>query len=253
LCNQNQWNYARAKKELADGAWRQQAISLLYRPFDVRWTIRNSNVAVHRRERANNRLLKDNLAILLPKQTKDAWGCLVTDHVAAHKSASVYDPTSIAPLWLYADEDMLKGSIPARRPNLAPEFMEVITAAVGGGTPSPEDVFAYIYAMLYSPTYRSHFGDFLKRDFPRVPSPRSAATFAQLAALGHEPFNLNLGMNRVHPFHSHRPPRRARGPALVRCNSLKFTSGEPAVWFHDMQAGRRKRWVLEAEFRVTIR
>jgi predicted helicase len=49
LCSQSQWNYARAKKELADGAWRQQAIPLLYRPFDVRWTIWNSNVSVHRR------------------------------------------------------------------------------------------------------------------------------------------------------------------------------------------------------------
>ena len=244
LCSQSQWNYARAKKELADGAWRQQAVPLLYRPFDVRWTVWNSNVAVHRRERANNHLLKDNLAILLPKQTKDAWGCLVTDHVAAHKSASVYDPTSIAPLWLYADEDMLKGAVPARRPNLAPEFMEAITAAVGGVPPSPEDVFAYIYAMLYSASYRSHYGDFLKRDFPRVPLPRSAATFAQLAALGHEFINLHLlkkagpaitrypkaGSNRVEKveFKSDAADP-TRGYVFI--NGVQFFEGVPtAVW-----------------------
>jgi hypothetical protein len=196
------------------------------------------------RERANNHLLRDNLAILLPKQTKDAWGCLVTDHVAAHKSASVYDPTSIAPLWLYADEDLLKGSIPARRPNLAPEFMEVITAAVGGVAPSPEDVFAYIYAMLYSPSYRSHYGDFLKRDFSRVPLPRSAATFAQLAAVGHELIKLHLlknagpaitrypkaGSNRVEKV-EFKPDAADSMRGNVFINSVQFFEGVPsAVW-----------------------
>jgi predicted helicase len=132
LCSQSQWNYARAKRELADGEWRQQAVKVLYRPFDFRWTVWNANVAVHRRERANKHLLKENLAILLPKQTKDAWGCLVTDHVAAHKSASVYDPTSIAPLWIYPDEDLLSGSAPGRHANLSNEFLTAIKADTDG-------------------------------------------------------------------------------------------------------------------------
>jgi predicted helicase len=265
LCSQSQWNYARTKKELADGAWRQQAVPLLYRPFDVRWTIWNSNVAVHRRERANKHLLKDNLAILLPKQTKDAWGCLVTDHVAAHKSASVYDPTSIAPLWLYADEDMLKGSTPARRPNLAPEFMEVITAAVGGVAPSPEDVLAYIYAILYSPSYRSHYGDFLKRDFPRVPLPRSAATFAQLATFGHDLIKLHLlkkteptitrypkaGNNRVEKL-EFKPDVTDPTRGWVFINAVQFFEGVPTdVWEYTIGGYQvAQKWLKDRKGRL---
>jgi len=179
LCSQSQWNYGRSKRELANGEWRQQAVQVLYRPFDLRWTIWNSNVAVHRRERANKHLLKENVAILLPKQTKDAWGCLVTNHVAAHKSASVYDPTSIAPLWIYPDEDLLSSSAPRRQANLSPEFIEAMKTATNGEASKPKDIFAYIYAVLYSPNYRTRYGDFLKRAFPRVPLPKGRRTWSR--------------------------------------------------------------------------
>jgi predicted helicase len=191
LCSQSQWNYGRAKKELANGDWRKQAVQVLYRPFDLRWTIWNSNVAVHRRERANKHLLEENLAILLPKQTKDAWGCLVTNHVAAHKSASVYDPTSIAPLWIYPDKDLLSGST-KREANLSVEFKAAIAAATAGKASKPRDIFSYIYAALYSPSYRAKFGDFLKRGFPRVPLPTNAGRFQEMITLGEELIGLHL-------------------------------------------------------------
>ena len=59
LCSQKQWSYDRAKSELADGAWRSKVTPILYRPFDVRWTIWDSNVAVHRRERAMRHMPKE--------------------------------------------------------------------------------------------------------------------------------------------------------------------------------------------------
>lgn len=50
LCTQNQWNYAKAKRELVNGKWKKKIIPLYYRPFDTRYTVYDSNVAVHRRE-----------------------------------------------------------------------------------------------------------------------------------------------------------------------------------------------------------
>ncbi|HLB88338.1 MAG TPA: type ISP restriction/modification enzyme, partial [Terriglobales bacterium] len=35
-------------------------------------------------------------------------------------------------------------------------------------TVGPEDVFAYIYAVLNCPSYQSRYSDFLRLDFPRV-------------------------------------------------------------------------------------
>ena len=68
LCSTTQWSYQRATKDLADGRWRNQVVSVLYRPFDVRFTVYDRNVAVHRRERVNDHMLSgSNLAITVGK------------------------------------------------------------------------------------------------------------------------------------------------------------------------------------------
>ena len=76
-------------------------------------------------------------------------------------------------------------------PNLAPEFLSALKERVGA-TMVPEDVFAYIYAVLFAPTYRSRYADFLKRDFPRVPLPRDSATMRELVKLGNRLVHLHL-------------------------------------------------------------
>ena len=50
--------------------------------------------------------------------------------------------------------------------------------------PAPEDVFHYVYAILYAPTYRAKYAEFLRTDFPRVPFTKDRDVFAQVAALG---------------------------------------------------------------------
>ena len=57
LCSQNQWNYNVAKKELASEKYKEKASQIVYRPFDTRWTIYDSNVAVHRRDRVMRHML----------------------------------------------------------------------------------------------------------------------------------------------------------------------------------------------------
>jgi len=57
---------------------------------------------------------------------------------------------------------------------------------------TPEQVFHYIYAVLYAPTYREKYADFLRRDFPRIPFPADPELFAELAALGKKLVALHL-------------------------------------------------------------
>ncbi|MCL4855002.1 MAG: N-6 DNA methylase, partial [Bryobacteraceae bacterium] len=71
LCSQDQWRYARAKQELADGKWREKIVPILYRPFDVRWTVYDRNVAVHRRERLSDHMLhKGNISLITARSNK---------------------------------------------------------------------------------------------------------------------------------------------------------------------------------------
>lgn len=53
-------------------------------------------------------------------------------------------------------------------------------------------IFHYVYAVLYSPTYRSRYAEFLKIDFPRLPLTGNLELFRTLARLGGELSALHL-------------------------------------------------------------
>ena len=46
--------------------------------------------------------------------------------------------------------------------------------------------------MLYSPTYRKRYEEFLKIDFPRIPLPKNYKSFKSLSSLGQELVDLHL-------------------------------------------------------------
>ena len=53
------------------GAWERSVQPVLYRPFDVRWTVFDSNVAVHQRKRVTAHLRRGpNIALITSKLTK---------------------------------------------------------------------------------------------------------------------------------------------------------------------------------------
>ena len=64
---------------------------------------------------------------------------------------------------------------------------------------TPEEILAYIYAVLYSPTYRERYYEFLKYDFPRIPLPQEIDYFRKLAVLGQELIELHLLKNISRP------------------------------------------------------
>ena len=47
-----------------------------------------------------------------------------------------------------------------------------------------KDLFYYIYASLYSRSYREKYADFLKADFPRVPFAKDKTTFWRMVRIG---------------------------------------------------------------------
>lgn len=185
------WKVVDAQKDLTESGPDQRNITpILYRPFDSRWTYftgRPGGFHCRPRGEVMRHLMSPNLALLVPKQTKDEWSAFATSAIAAHKSATVYDITSTFPLWLYPGEatDLLDSQSGQKRPNLARDFVSALTKTVDT-TPSPEDTLAWIYAVLYTPSYRSRYADFLRRDFPRIPLPPGRELFDRLVAVGRE-------------------------------------------------------------------
>ena len=191
LCSQNQWNYQHAKSELVKGAWKEQAVTILFRPFDLRWTIWNSHVAVHRRERVMQHLLRPNLGLIAPRQSKQDWGAFIAAHPIGHKAVCAYDINYVFPLYLYKQEDLLNNGNSAKHENFSFAFRQFIDERYGKHY-APEEIFGYIYAMLYSPTYRAKYAEFLKIDFPRLPFPETREAFEQLSNLGWQLIQAHL-------------------------------------------------------------
>lgn len=244
LCSQSQWNYGRAKKELADGKWRQQVTPILYRPFDVRWTVWDSNVAVHRRERVFSHVVgRENIVLINARSNKTGRNdhFFVSNIPSETKCGESSTQSHVLPLWLYPNDDLLNAGVPKRIPNIAPNFTEKLAEIVGEEA-APEVIFAFIYAVLYSPHYRQRYGEFLRRDFPRIPLPHDPAQFKALADLGKELIDLHLqrttpklitnypepGDNRVEKV-DFRPSDKEPSRGRVKINDKQYFEGVPAV------------------------
>ena len=203
LCSQDQWRYERARAELAGGGWRDHIEAIQYRPFDIRATVFDRNVAVHRRERVMNHMLDGpNLGLISCRQQSQqgAWSHCGATRVIIESSAisnKTREINYLFPLYRYPDQGVgpMELGIAERTPNLAPAFTDAVADAIGMGfipdgpgdlnsTFGPEDVFHYIYAVLHSPEYRRRYVDFLKSDFPRIPLPGDPTLFAELVKLG---------------------------------------------------------------------
>jgi predicted helicase len=150
---------------------------------------------------------RQNLGLITTAQTRDTFGALATRTIATHKSVAAYDINSLFPLYLYpaADGGFLDepGTPSPRVANLRPALITDLEQRLGlhlvpDGTGDlretfgPEDVFAYTYAILHCPTYRTRYAEFLKRDFPRIPFTSDRTLFAGLVGKGRDLVALHL-------------------------------------------------------------
>ena len=183
----------------------EQIIKLMYRPFDERYTFypldKIHQIIVRGDSRKNfmrNFLTAPNLGLIAVRQYVENTPfnhAFITDMIADIRiTTSNRGSAFIFPLYLYPEEkaNQTKMAVAAeRRPNFTPEF-EKFLAACYPFAPAPEEVLGYIYAILYAPTYRAKYHEFLKIDFPRVPFTPDAALFKQLAAKGAALIDLHL-------------------------------------------------------------
>jgi len=146
---------------------------------------------------------KDNIALVTTRQLASTQfnHSFVTAQLTdmCLLSTKTKETTYIFPLYLYPDESVgaihelpLQGKSETRRmPSFNPEFLKALKESLSSG-PSPEEIFYYIYAVLYSPAYRKRYEEFLKIDFPRVPLPLNMEMFKDLGNLGRELVDLHL-------------------------------------------------------------
>ncbi|RKU17173.1 hypothetical protein C6501_04540 [Candidatus Poribacteria bacterium] len=192
----------------------RRIVPIYYRPFDIRWTYytgRSRGFHCTPRDAIMSHLLTENLALCVGRiVTGPKWQhALVTDEITEKCNISNRGSESgyVFPLYLYPDSEGLLGAT-ERELNFKPAFLTALAEALelpqtaSFGLPegiAPEEILAYLYAVLYSPTYRERYYEFLKYDFPRVPLPQDIDQFRNLAALGQELINWHLLKNVSRP------------------------------------------------------
>lgn len=164
-----------------------------YRPFDIRWI--NYDIKQITRARANvmNNLKKPNIALCLIKVNSSSDGLfkvLMSAGLTDKTILSSKDNANVFPLYLYTKEFGEE----KKNPNLKKEEWQKFNDAVGKET-TPEEILAYIYAVLHSLSYRERYKEFLKVDFPRIPLPKTAKEFNRLTAIGQQLIDLHLMNN----------------------------------------------------------
>jgi predicted helicase len=187
---------------------------ILYRPFDVRWTIidnRSKGFVAYPRFEIMSQMLHANLGLIVTRQLS------LPTFQHGFVSRNVIDGNTISlqtreynylfPLYYYPTARERTLGATERIPNFSVEFIKEFSNKLGleliyGGeigvikqdtdTLTPEDIFAYAYAIFHSPTYRARYAEFLKIDFPRLPLTSNTELFRRLCAKGGDLVALHL-------------------------------------------------------------
>lgn len=164
-----------------------------YRPFDTQWIDYDVERIARARENVMSHLKKANIALSLIKINSSSDGLfkvLVSSGMTDKTILSSKDNANVFPLYLYTNEFGKETKVA----NLSDEEWQKFNNSIGRITP-PEELLAYIYAVLHSPSYRERYKEFLKVDFPRIPLPTSESEFVRLAQIGQQLIDLHMMRN----------------------------------------------------------
>lgn len=232
------WKFADARKAIQeDERWEEYIRKYTYRPFDDRWLFA-SKAFVHRlRYDVMQHFIQPNIGLSVGRAglvKAGDWDLVfavaaMCDHNLFYRGSSLNMPLYLYPndhRQSHMDYQTWPKGLHGRIPNLNREFVSDLAQAVGltfvsdargdlTSTFAPEDLLAYIYAVLHSPAYRGRYAEFLKVDFPRIPLPKERTAFSALCSRGKELIALHLMKSDLLADEKRWPPFPQEGSSTV--------------------------------------
>jgi predicted helicase len=256
-----------------------------YRPFDYRDIFYAKYMIDWPRLEIMSQLLQPNLSLCVGRAGHvvggNTWDLVFVSNCPVDMNLFYRGGNVNYPLYIYpsGETSTLFDDISsdARRPNLSEGFIKDFSArllmsfvADGRGdrvlTFGAEDVFAYMYAVFHSPTYRSRYAEFLKIDFPRLPLTSDAELFAALCEIGDSLLAVHLlenfpspattypvaGTNEVEQVGYTEPGEDEPAGGRVWINGEQFFAGVPEeVWnFHIGGYQVASKWLKDRKGRT---
>jgi hypothetical protein len=230
------WKVAKAREKVSkDDSWEEAITQILYRPFDIRWIFYHDKVIERPRKEVMHHMMHENLGLIINRQIRmdKIQHFLATSlpadlHILETANASAY----LCPLYLHPDKgDMFTDEeARERKPNLNPKLIESL-AEVYRKEPTPEEIFYYIYGILYSNVYRSKYAEFLKIDFPRVPFTRNYELFKTIGKYGSKLVDLHL----MKAAELNNPIVKFQGGGDYGVRKVKYDEKGKQVYINDSQ------------------
>ena len=207
------WKVAWAQRDLRQsGPSEGNVVPILYRPFDTRFTYytgESRGFLCRPRADVMGHMLAGNNRALCIGRAGQVVGLGVWDVSFASTSPSDFNlfrrgGHCLFPLYLYPEIDKAERVLIHQSPkrsgdrahNLYPGFVEEVTSDSGlrfvkdgrgdlRKTVGPADIFAWIYAVFHSASYRERYATHLRLDFPHIPPCGNKRLFPNLAKAGH--------------------------------------------------------------------
>ncbi len=102
-------------------------------------------------------------------------------------------------LFANATEDSKTAGL-QRRDAITDEGLAHFKVAYPNETITKDDLFYYVYGLLHSEDYRSHYADNLSKELPRIPCVKTAEDFWKFVTAGRELGHLHINYEDVKPY-----------------------------------------------------
>ncbi|MDA8169380.1 MAG: N-6 DNA methylase [Nitrospiraceae bacterium] len=197
------WKVEFAQKDLKeDGLDRKKITPVLYRPFDIRYTYytgKSRGFICMPRPEVMKHMMQKNTALCVGRAgqvvgIEKLWNIVFCSECIEDFNLFYRGGNVNFPLYFYAPKEkknLFHAEVETKVPNIRPEILHTLSKAYKEDI-SPEEIFFYIYAVLYSNTYRTKYAEFLKIDFPRIPFTRDYKLFKTMAEYGNRLVDLHL-------------------------------------------------------------
>lgn len=172
-----------------------------FRSFDRQWVFKDPRLAALERPALWNSLSERQLFLVGLMTAQISAGPALTvsiDVPDKHYFRGSFGGKDILPL--YRDADV-------QQPNLTQGLQTALSKWLGIAEPSPEDIAAYVYALLSATRYQQRFAEALKTPGPRVPMTVDANLWEEALALGRELLWLHTWAERFHDVETGRGKR----------------------------------------------
>ncbi|OIN95793.1 DNA methyltransferase [Candidatus Desantisbacteria bacterium CG1_02_38_46] len=245
--NKMDWLKQAREEVKKDESWGNSITQILYRPFDTRWIFYNDAVIERSRKEVMRHMLQENLSLLLTNRHSvgDYNDVFIGDKlIEGHVLSGALGISYVFPLYLYPEKKnpgkQSSGTImmlfepevdyKSKKPNLSESLSRVLNDTFKKVI-SPEEIFYYIYAVLYSNIYSTKYAEFLKIDFPRIPFTKDYKLFSKMVKYGKRLTDLHLLKSQeLNP-----PVAKLQGKGNNKIEKVKYDQKQKRIYFNQSQ------------------